>query len=204
MEVKRVIDYDMDENCYIFYNEKDDVCFLIDPGCDIEKIKKTINNRKVTHILLTHCHYDHIKGVNKIKEEYNSLVVASKNCVENIRDMFKNASSLFNDIIDDVVIDEIIQDNEEKVINNIKIKCIETKGHTDCSVCYIIDNKLYSGDTLFKRSIGRTDLKTGSYEEIENNIKSKLYVLDDETEVFPGHGEKTTIGYEKKFNMFVR
>ena len=99
----------------------------------------------------------------------------------------------------------ILEDGEEFTVDGLKIKCILTPGHTNGGACYLVnDEKLFSGDTLFLRSIGRSDLPTGNGEKLVNSIKNKLYTLDDDIEVFPGHGGATTIGYEKKYNMFVR
>ena len=96
-------------------------------------------------------------------------------------------------------------DNEEFNIDGLNIKCILTPGHTNGGACFLINGKkLFSGDTLFLRSIGRSDLPTGNPIELINSIEKRLYKLDDDIEVFPGHGGKTLIGYEKKFNMFIK
>ena len=99
--------------------------------------------------------------------------------------------------------DVILSDGDILEVGELRIKAIETPGHTDGGMCFLIDGKLFSGDTLFKRTVGRCDFPTGDGEVLINTIKTKLYTLPDETEVFAGHGDNTTIGYEKKFNMYV-
>ena len=99
--------------------------------------------------------------------------------------------------------DRFIDGNTELKIGDIPIKILETPGHTEGGMCYLIDGNLFSGDTLFKRYVGRTDLPGGNYSKIENSIKNVLYKLDDNTIVYPGHNEKTTIGYEKEYNEIV-
>ena len=99
--------------------------------------------------------------------------------------------------------DKYIDKNTELKIGEIPIKIFETPGHTEGGLCYLIDGKLFSGDTLFRNYVGRTDLPGGNYAKLENSIKNVLYKLPDETEVFPGHNEMTTIGYEKKHNEII-
>ena len=94
-------------------------------------------------------------------------------------------------------------DGEERDFDGISVKCIYTPGHTDGSVCYLIENNLFSGDTLFKRSIGRCDLPTGNMDILEDSIKNIIYKMDENIVVYPGHGEETTIGYEKKNNLYI-
>ena len=100
--------------------------------------------------------------------------------------------------------DEFIDENTELKIGEIPIKIFETPGHTEGGMSYLIENKVFTGDTLFKQYVGRTDLPGGDFSKLENSIKNILYKLDDETEVFPGHGDITTIGYEKKHNEIVQ
>ena len=101
--------------------------------------------------------------------------------------------------------DIVLKDNEELNIDGLNIKCIYTPGHTNCGVCYLINNeKLFTGDTLFLRSVGRSDLPTGDGDTLVKSIKTRIYTLDDDTEVFPGHGGQSSVGYEKKYNMYIK
>lgn len=205
MLVQKVIDFDMDQNCYIVLSENNNECILIDPGCAHEKILNTINenNLNVSAILLTHCHYDHVFGVKKIKEKTGAKVISGRKCSENIKNPILNVSKMFGDELTGDESDKVLDDGEVFKVSDLEIKCIETPGHTDCSVCYIVKDSIFTGDTLFLRTTGRWDLPTGNFDMLEKSLKEKLYKLDDGMKVYPGHGNSTTIGYEKKFNMSI-
>lgn len=197
MEIKNIISYEMDQNCYLI--TENGLGILIDPGLDTFKILKETEDISINYILLTHCHFDHLYSLNEIRGE--KKVVGTKNCSFNmIRPEISLASP---QVIPKASCDIEMEDGEEMNFDGIKVKCIHTPGHTNGSCCYMIENNLFSGDTLFMGSIGRCDLPTGNFKEIENSIRNKIYKLDDETEVFPGHGPKTTVLYEKKHNGYV-
>jgi len=192
MEIKKIITYEMDQNCYLIKNG--DKGILIDPGIDTEKILKDTEDIEINYILLTHCHYDHVFSCNFMEKK----IVGSLNCSENL----KNPSIVLCNVSIENGCDIILKDNEEKEFDGIKVKCIYTPGHTNGCVCYMIGDNLFSGDTLFKRSIGRCDLPTGNLQKLEKSIRSIIYKLNDDIVVYPGHGEATTIGYEKKNNFY--
>lgn len=203
VNIKKIISFEMDQNCFLVYNGENMEGFLIDPGVDTFKILKEVENTGVCvkYILLTHCHYDHIYSVNELRG--GRKLVCGRNCAENIKNSSKSLSYVTgNEFLIDTP-DIIISDNEEIILSGIKIKAIETPGHTNCSVCYLTGNTLFSGDTLFKRNVGRWDLPTGDEETLKKSIKQKLYTLPDDTVVMCGHGSDTTIGYEKNYNFFV-
>lgn len=196
MEIKKIVSLQMDQNCYLICENGFGI--LIDPGLDTEKILNEIKDVKVNYILLTHCHFDHLYSLNKIRGE--KKVVGTKNCSLN---MIRPEISLSGvECLPDASCDIEMEDGGELNFDGIKVKCIETPGHTNGSCCYLIENNLFSGDTLFSGNIGRCDLPTGDFKEIENSIRNKLYKLDSETLVYPGHGNITRIGLEKKFNAF--
>ena len=182
----------MDQNCYLIKNGN--IGILIDPGIDTEKILKETEDIDINYILLTHCHFDNVYSCNYMEKN----IVGSENCSENL----KNSSIVLGEISVKNGCDIILKDGEERDFDGIKVKCIYTPGHTNGCVCYLIENNLFSGDTLFKRSIGRCDLPTGNMEEIENSIRNIIYKLDENITVYPGHGDETTIGYEKKNNLY--
>lgn len=203
MKIKNIISFDMDQNCYLLYNEESMEGFLIDPGIDTEKIIRGIKEEgvRVTHILLTHCHYDHSFSVNALRD--GRKLVCGKNCAENIKNI---GVSLSYYVGDEFVIDTpdiILSDNEEIEIAGIKVKMIETPGHTSCSVCYLAGSVLFSGDTLFRNNVGRWDLPTGDEETLKKSIKEKLYTLPSSTPVMCGHGHDTVIGHEMDYNFFI-
>lgn len=208
MKIKGLNNYLNDENTYIVYDENTKNGVVIDPGykCDgiIKAAEYDIINIK--YILITHCHYDHISSLEELREKTNAPLVSSKKGSINIQNPDINFSvSGLGYALSAKKSDIILNDGDILSLDSLNIKCIYTPGHTNCGVSYLINNKkLFSGDTLFLRSIGRTDLPTGDIYVLEKMIKNRLYTLDDETDVFCGHGAKTTIGYEKKFNMFVK
>lgn len=207
MKIKKLSNLITDENTYIIYDEKTKNGFVIDPGCSTNDILKEANenNIKINYILITHCHYDHIEFLEELRKKTGAPLVSGDMASINIGNPEVNHSSFglgYN--ICAKKSDIILKDGEIFDFENIKIKCIYTPGHTNCSVCYIAGRDIFSGDTLFLRSIGRSDLPTGNGEELEKSIKEKLYTLDDSYVVHPGHGKDTNIGYEKQFNLFVK
>lgn len=197
MNIKKIVSAEMDQNCYLI--EKDGKGILIDPGIDGEKIKKACENVEVNYILLTHCHFDHLYSLNNLRN--GKIVAGTKECAHNMISL--NTSLCTPECLPKASCDKILNEGVYN-FDGIEVKCIKTPGHTDGCACFLIDGVLFSGDTLFSGSIGRTDFPTGSFSVLENSLKNKIYTLPDETEVYPGHGPKTTVGYEKKFNPFIR
>lgn len=196
MEVKIIKSLEMDQNCYLLINGKDAV--LIDPGEDTFKILKETEGYNVKYILLTHCHFDHVYSLSELKGQ--KIVLGAFNLIKNIvnpKITFLSPSKNLKGKIDG-----FFSDGEVKNLCGIDIKCIYTPGHTDCSVCFLAENSLFSGDTLFFESVGRWDFETGNFKELENSVRNKLYSLPDDTKVYPGHGRQTSIGYEKKNGFF--
>lgn len=208
MKIKTVNNYYTDENTYIVYDENTKNGFVIDPGYKCDGILKSAEDDgiKIKYIFITHCHYDHISDLEPLREKTGALLVSGDKASINITDPDINLSlSGLGYALSAKKSDIVLGDGEEFKIDGINVKCIYTPGHTNCGVCYLVDNKkLFTGDTLFLRSIGRSDLPTGNQDTLVNSIKTKIYALDDEIEVFPGHGESSSVGYEKKFNLYVR
>ena len=196
MEIKTIKSLGMDENCYLLINGKDAI--LIDPGEDTFKILENIQNYNIKYILLTHCHFDHIYSLSELKGQ--KTVLGSSNLIRNITDPKITFLSSCEKL--DGKINGFFCDGEVKNLCGVDIKCIYTPGHTDCSVCFLAEDCLFSGDTLFFESVGRWDFETGNFCELENSVRNKLYTLADNTKVYPGHGKQTTIGYEKKNGFF--
>lgn len=204
MKFTSVFDNNTSENTYLVFDENTGNGLIIDPGCSMDKTEKMINenNVNVKYILLTHCHYDHISSLIPLKEKTGALIVTGDRGNVNIGNPSVNLSVYgLGYEINNIKSDKILSDGEVMELDTVKIKCIYTPGHTDCGVCYLIENELFCGDTLFLRTCGRWDLPTANVDVLEKSIKEKLYLLPDETVVHPGHGESTTIGYEKKFNF---
>lgn len=195
MEIKTIVTEQMGQNCYLL--TKNGKGILIDPGMDTFKILRETQNIEVTHILLTHCHYDHLWSLNELRK--GKIAVCSKKCAENMLSLKKTLCPL--ETLPKASAEKIITDGENININGIEIKGIYTPGHTDGSMCFLADGNLFSGDTIFYENIGRWDLPTGNYEELKASV-TKLYMLADDTAVYPGHGPATSVGHEKKYGYF--
>jgi len=197
-------------NTYVLSDETGE-CIIIDAGMqgDLEEseITEYINNHSLKPImlLLTHAHIDHIVGNSFIADKYSLQLTAHKDCVP----FFKNATayaSTFGLTLEKVKdIDNYIDEGNEIEFGNSKLKVLFTPGHANGSLCFYSpeDNFVITGDVLFNQSIGRTDLKTGNYDLLQDSIWEKLFTLPDETIVYPGHGPETSIGFEKVNNPFV-
>ena len=208
MKIKILNNYYTDENTYIVYDENTKNGFAVDPGYDCDGILKSVSEDKIKikYVLITHCHYDHISSLEELREKTGALLVSGDKGSINVTDPDINISvSGLGYAINAKKSDIVLKDNGELDLDGINIRCIYTPGHTNCGVCYLVNNEiLFTGDTLFLRSIGRSDLPTGNGEKLISSILTRLYTLPENTEVYPGHGGKTSIGYEKKFNLFVK
>jgi len=182
-------------NSYLLY--KNNRGILIDCP-DFKEIKKFLykNNIKLEMIILTHGHYDHISGLS---EKGNIPVGCSRNEEKVLRNSYYNLSKILGKEIE-IKPDFIFED--EIIFNDEKIKVFPTPGHTSGSVCFYIGGILLSGDTLFYRSIGRTDFPGGDFNLLLRSIKEKILSLPYQTKVYPGHGIETTVGEERNHNPF--
>jgi len=192
----------MSSNCYILRNEEEAV--VIDPGGNPELIYPDIGRRKLLYIIDTHGHYDHIGGNNALKARYDTKLVVGKHDYTMLLNPQLNLSVMVDSPYISVAPDRLLEDGDSLPFDGGDLQIIHTPGHTVGSICIKTGDMLFAGDTLFYHSVGRTDLPTGSAEDLKASILQKLYVLPDETKVFTGHGEHTTIGEEKRNNDFVR
>lgn len=187
-----------DANCYIVMDEKTKDAVVLDPGGDGEMLERAIKDigANVKGILLTHGHMDHVGGVEYLSDKLNAPFYISKIDEE----YMEKDNYVFGSIRN---ANGYLEDGNELSFGSLNIKVIATPGHTKGGLCFLIEDKLFTGDTLFQGSIGRTDFIGGSFPEIINSIKTKLLPLGDEIEVYPGHGPKSSIGYEKGYNMYL-
>lgn len=192
-------------NCYFLYREGQKEVVFVDPADKGDSIYEALQEKGfvVAGILLTHGHFDHIWGAEKLRELSGAKIYAldaeEALCLDaglNVSKMAGRACTVKPDIL--------VKDGEEITVAGICCKVIATPGHTGGSCCYYVEEAgfLVSGDTLFQESVGRTDFPTGSMSEIVRSIKEKLFCLPPDTKVYPGHGEQTTIAYEKEYNPF--
>ena len=189
-------------NCYLIRNET--AAIVIDPGGNSEVIYPLIGKRKLLYIINTHGHYDHIAANNDLKARYDTRLAVGQYDHEMLLDPGLNLSATFDAPFISIAPDLLLKEGDSIQFEENTLEIIHTPGHTKGSICIKMGDELFSGDTLFFRSIGRTDLPTGSFKELENSIKSKLYIMPDDTKVYTGHGEDTVIGEEKKYNEFVK
>ncbi|MCK5761367.1 MAG: MBL fold metallo-hydrolase [Candidatus Izimaplasma sp.] len=197
---------DFAENTYII-NEKAEA-YIIDPGTNYKEIKEYLNKKHFTvlGILLTHGHFDHIVAVNDLVKDYGAKVYIHEKERDFLFDPNLNLSGLtykrftVNDKSKVITFTE----NDKIKLGNESIRIIETPGHTKGGVCYKYKNFLFSGDTLFKGTIGRTDLPTSNTLDIQKSIKKIFKICRDNTIVYPGHGHFTTVLNEKRDNPFVK
>lgn len=181
-------------NSYVFSTENN--TYIVDPGSDKEQLLEIIKNNNIDGVLLTHGHADHIGLIGLFKcpiyiheEDYEMIINDSINCYKLLGLKHEYDVDKLN----------IIKIKDEDIIDGIKV--IHTPGHTKGSVSFLYKNKLFSGDTIFKSSIGRTDLPTGDMKKMKESIL-KLMELDDHINIYPGHDNKTTIKDEKKYNPY--
>lgn len=193
-------------NCYLVFDEERKKGFIIDPGGDFEDIVKRIEKAdfKPEFILLTHGHGDHIGAVLELKEKYGIDLYCHKDETELLYDPKKNLSQRMPMGPVSLEADHSFTDQEILFPESYNIKVIHTPGHTDGSVCFLMNKDLFSGDTLFKGSVGRTDLFAGSKKKLDKSLMEKIYALDDNITVHSGHGGESSIGYEKKTNPFLQ
>lgn len=205
MIIKQFVAGLIENNMYLIVDENTRKAVVIDAPADIPELKKTVDElgAKVKYILITHGHFDHIVGLNSIKKTFNAPAVICKDDLE-LSNKINDFTRLFG-VPDSVppTYEKFVKDGDIIEVGDLKIKVIQTAGHTEGGVCYLVDGNLFSGDTLFKQSVGRTDLFGGSFDKIRHSIKDILFNLDENTKVFPGHGPMTTIAYEKQHNEII-
>ena len=194
-------------NFYFLYREGSSETVVFDPADMGDRLYEELTKRglEVKAIMLTHAHFDHIMGLDALKKRTGAPVYA---CIHEKRlcesHKLNQSGSIGRPCT--VEVDHYLEDGEEVTLADITMRTIFTPGHTEGSCAYYIEDGhiLISGDTLFEGSIGRSDLPTGDQDTLFNSIRTKLYTLPDDTAVFSGHGNETSIGYEKKHNWFVR
>lgn len=191
-------------NCFIIGSKKDNKAIVIDAGGDHEEILKLLKKHNLTlqFLINTHAHFDHVGGVRPLQDLTGAQFLLHHEDIPLLNHLNEQTAAFGLPSIAIPIIDKSLADNEEICIGEKTIRVIHTPGHSPGSICFLIDNTVFVGDTLFAGSIGRTDLYGGSYTKLINSIKTRLFTLEDHVIVYPGHGTFTTIGDEKQHNPF--
>ena len=202
LDIKTVTGGPLDVNTYVVALDGAAECVLIDPGAEYAVVNGAVCGRKVTAVLLTHAHFDHVGAMEALKKEYGIEVIAG----EDEKPVLENPSINLTTMIGTAKsysADRYVKDGEEVELGKRKFKVIFTPGHTCGSVCYICGDTMISGDTLFMGSCGRTDFPTGDWKQMTESLKL-LKNLDGDYKVYSGHGSSTTLERERKTNMYMR
>jgi glyoxylase-like metal-dependent hydrolase (beta-lactamase superfamily II) len=211
IKLKRFIFNPFDENTYLIWEENSKETIIIDPGCsdsvEEKELKDFISQNKLIpkYLINTHCHIDHILGNAFVKSEFNVEFIA---CEEDVflLDLMQQQASMFSLAVKkSPQPDKYLSEDLKLEFQDIKVKFLFTPGHTPGEYCIYFPNANFciTGDVLFKEAIGRTDLWKGDYDTLIASIQDKLLALPDDVIIYPGHGDESTIGYEKKNNPFL-
>lgn len=198
---------EIQENCYFYLDEETGEGFIVDPGIPAPEIIDTINNmgiQSLKYILLTHGHYDHILGTNFVKEHFpGAKIVVCKEELAYLTDPHLSHAMYHNLQQDPITADLIVEDESRIPFAQKEIRVLNTPGHTPGCVCYLIDDIMFSGDTLFCKTYGRTDLPGGNAEDMKASLE-RLGQLEGNYNVLPGHGPQTNLDFERTHNRYMR
>ena len=192
------------ENCYILGTESNDA-IIIDAGDEVHQIIEFIKKKKLKPLAIfsTHAHIDHVAAVGNLKNHFKIPFYLHKGDLVILKSIKQQATAVGLECNSAPVVDKFLEDSETIALGEFKIKVLHTPGHTPGGSCFLIEDMLFSGDTLFAGSVGRTDFPGGSYDALIVSIQKKILPLGDDIKVFPGHGSSTTIGEERRNNPFI-
>ena len=201
MLIKKIVVGIYGANCYIIMDKNTHEAVVLDPGGDVDDIVNVIDSMdaNVKYILLTHGHIDHTSGVARLKAITKSIVCISKKD----DDLITKGEYMFGPLTEGGA-DKLLKNKDIIKVSDLEFTCIDTPGHTPGGMSFLIKNCVFTGDTLFAGSIGRTDFAGGDFNTIINSIKVNLLCLPGSTKVYPGHGPGSTINNEKLNNPFLQ
>ena len=204
MKIENIVVGPLQVNCYIVYDEESLDAMVIDPGDDAGKIIRVIEDRKllVSRIVCTHAHFDHIGAVRELKDKTGAPVTLSKDDSDIYMRADRQASVWGFQLAQPPVPDIYVADGEEIDVGKLHFRVMQTPGHSPGGICLYGEGIIFTGDTIFAGSVGRTDFPGGSMAELKRSF-SWILSLPPETKIFPGHGPLTTVKREKEFNFFV-
>lgn len=207
MFLKRLVVGPLETNCYLIACKKTKKAAVIDPGGEeeVDLILKNLQNNdfNLEYIINTHGHIDHIAGNKVLKEKTKAMLLIHKLDAPMLSDVNKNFSIFMGKKRCSPPADSFLEEGDEISLGKLKLIIIHTPGHTPGGICLILNNIVFTGDTLFTGGVGRTDLPGGSYQDLQKSIKEKLLVLSDDKIIYPGHGPDSTIGEERRTNPYI-
>ena len=208
MFLKRFVVGELNTNCYLIACEESKKAVVIDPGGEeaVDSILNILqkNNFDLKYIINTHGHIDHIIGNNLLKLKTEALLLIHRLDADMLVDGNKNISFFMGKEICSPHADKLLEEGDEICLGTLKLKVIHTPGHTLGGISLVLNNIVFTGDTLFAGGIGRSDLPGGSYQDLQKSIKEKLLVLSDDKIIYPGHGPDSTIGEERRTNLYLK
>ena len=207
MFLKKLVVGELETNCYLIGCKKTKKAVVIDPGGE-EEVGLVLsflqeNNFDLKYIINTHGHIDHIAGNNLLKAKTEALLLIHRLDADMLVDANKNFSSFMGKEICSPPADKLLEEGDEISLGTLNLIVIHTPGHTPGGISLVLNNIVFTGDTLFAGGIGRTDLPGGSYQDLIKSIKEKLLILGDDKIIYPGHGSDSTIGEERRTNPYI-
>jgi len=205
MFIEPIVVGPLQENCYVVACEDTREAAIIDPGAEAERIYQVVASHgfSLQYVLNTHGHPDHVGAVADIVERSGVPFLLHQDDAFLIEDFDSDPIRAFLQARTPPMPDRFLQDNETITVGSLTITVLHTPGHTPGGVCFLLDSVLFSGDTLFANSIGRTDLPGGDHQQLLTSIRERLLSQDDAVTVYSGHGHSTTIGHERRCNPFL-